>query len=210
MTTDRGEGTAFERRARAVTIAFAAIALLALSRHAGFAPAEASSFLRLDGTSGQFIEVVPKKAAADIRFRDVSGRALRLSNFRGRAVLLNVWATWCPPCIREMPSLAKLQEDFGGAAFEVVALSIDRGGAPVVRAFLRALGIESLGIYLDPGERAVYRTTDDARADALPLYGLPLSFFIDRQGRLVGYLVGAADWNGREARAFIRHFRDGG
>ncbi len=205
MTIERFRPGTPAARARAAAV----LATLALLPGIGAGPAAASEFPRLDGYGGQFIEVVPKKTAPDIPFTDAAGRALRLSDFRGRAVLLNIWATWCPPCIREMPSLAGLQQAFGGDRFEVVALSIDSGGAPVVRAFFRALGIEGLGIYLDPRERAVFRTTDDARPDALPLYGLPLTFFIDRDGRLVGYLVGAADWNGQEARAFVRHFRDG-
>ena len=85
----------------------------------------------------------------EIRFQDSDGRPYTLSNFRGKVVLLNVWATWCAPCRKEMPALDRLQQTLGGPDFQVVALSIDGGGAAPVRRFYEEIGIQALAIYVD-------------------------------------------------------------
>ena len=93
----------------------------------------------------------------EIRFADDQGHELTLADFRGRVVLLNIWATWCAPCRKEMPTLDRLQARFGGKDFLAIALSLDREGAPAVRRFYEKLGLEKLGIYVDPsgkGSRA--------------------------------------------------------
>src|SRR5918995_3017081 len=88
----------------------------------------------------------------DIEFENGQGEALSLADFRGKVVLLNIWATWCAPCRREMPTLERLQAELGGPDFEVVALSIDRKGLPVVKEFYEELGLRELGMYVDVGE----------------------------------------------------------
>lgn len=113
-------------------------------------------------------------------FEDGKGRPVRLADFRGKAVLLNVWATWCPPCREEMPSLDRLQKALGGPTFEVVALSIDSGGAAVVESFYKEAGIGSLAIFVDPTMRAP---------------GVPTTLLIDAEGRELGRHAGPAAWD---------------
>ncbi|MEX2198046.1 MAG: TlpA disulfide reductase family protein [Burkholderiales bacterium] len=121
-----------------------------------------------------------------LAFEDGKGRPVGLVDFRGKAVLLNVWATWCPPCREEMPSLDRLQKTLGGPGFEVVALSIDAGGAAVVERFYQELGIGSLAIYMDPGMRA---------AGQLRTLGVPTTLLIDAEGRELGRHAGPATWD---------------
>ncbi len=132
---------------------------------------------------------------ADMRFKDGSGRAGSLADFRGKIVLLNIWATWCTPCRREMPTLDRLQAGLGGPEFEVVALSIDRKGLQVVSAFYAEIGISHLAAYIDGSGKA---------AGALGIRGMPTTLLIDRDGRELGRLVGPAEWDSAEMVAFIR------
>ena len=90
----------------------------------------------------------------ELVFEDDKGRKRVLSEFRDKIVLLNIWATWCVPCREEMPALDRLQQKRGGPGFEVLALSIDSGGAAAVRRFFDEIGIRSLAIYVDPAMRA--------------------------------------------------------
>ena len=140
---------------------------------------------------------VPPKALADITFTDADGAPLTLADKRGKVVVLNLWATWCPPCVREMPSLDRLETALGGPDLEVVALSVDRGGAAVVLPFLEKLGIGALGVYLDTSSRVL---------GALGINGLPTTILIDRDGREVGRVVGPAEWDSVPAMALIRHY----
>ena len=130
-------------------------------------------------------------------FFDRSGALVTLAAFRGRVVLLNFWATWCAPCIREMPALDRLQADLGDQGLAVLAVSQDRGGAKVVRPFLEKLKLDNLAIYLDPAGKL--------GRDA-GLRGLPTTLLIDRRGRLVGGLQGPAEWDSPEAARLIRHY----
>jgi len=131
----------------------------------------------------------------DVRFADAQGNPTSLAAFRGRVVLLNVWATWCPPCREEMPTLDRLQAALGGPDFEVLALSIDAGGMPVVRAFLGRAGIQHLRPYVD--------AFGDA-ATGFSAGGVPLTLLIDRQGREVGRKLGPAAWDHPSVLQLIR------
>ncbi len=133
-------------------------------------------------------------SAPDISFSDAAGNPVALANFRGRVVLLNLWATWCAPCVHELPSLDRLEALRGGAGFQVVALSLDRGGAAAVTPFFESHGIGHLPVYLD------------ARGGALRAFrarGLPTTVLIDRDGREVGRFEGAAEWDSPPALAMI-------
>jgi thiol-disulfide isomerase/thioredoxin len=130
-----------------------------------------------------------------LRFADGDGTATGLSSFPGRVVLLNVWATWCPPCRDEMPSLDRLQAALGGPKFEGVALSIDQGGLPVVRAFFDRLRLRHLQPYID--------SFGDA-AESLAPAGVPLTLLVDRDGREVGRKLGPAAWDHPEMVERIR------
>ncbi len=137
----------------------------------------------------------------EVRFTDGEGRDLSLDRFRGKVVLLNLWATWCAPCRREMPALDRLQARLGGDDFEVLALAVDRGGAAKVKAFLDELGIERLGLYVDSTTRALR---------ALGAYGLPTTLLIDRAGNEVMRVIGATEWDGAEVVDLVRHLIDSG
>jgi thiol-disulfide isomerase/thioredoxin len=130
-----------------------------------------------------------------VSFRDGNDQAVSLDDFRGRIVLLNLWATWCAPCIDEMPALERLQTALGGDAFTVVAVSIDRQGRRLVEPFLQRLNLSRLPVYLDPS---------GAVARSLGVPGLPTSVLIDRDGRELGRISGTAPWDGEAAANLIR------
>lgn len=132
-----------------------------------------------------------------ITFEDGEGRERTLEDFRGRTILLNLWATWCVPCVEEMPTLEELQRTLGGEGFEVVALSIDQAGAHAVAGFYERLGIGFLASY------------NDASGDAWTKLGaaaLPTTLLIDGEGREVGRRVGPAEWDAPDMVALLRRF----
>lgn len=134
------------------------------------------------------------RALPELRFVDGDGRALTIADFRGRLVLLNIWATWCVPCRREMPTLDRLQAKLGGPDFEVLALSIDRQGLPVVKAFYEELGLRALRVYVDASTNA---TRD------LGVVGIPTTLLIDPKGNEIGRLVGPSEWDRPEMISFL-------
>ena len=146
------------------------------------------------GTLAAFVVHPERKPVAEITFSDAEGNSLSLSQWKGRVVLVNLWATWCGPCRKEMPELARLQELLGSEDFEVVAISVDKQGAEVARPFLESVGAEALTLYLDPSTRVLA----DFKA-----VGLPASILIDRSGREIGRMFGAADWASPEALRLI-------
>jgi thiol-disulfide isomerase/thioredoxin len=139
----------------------------------------------------------PPRPIPAIRFTDADGQAQSLRDFRGRVVLLDIWATWCGPCRKEMPALDRLDGKLGGADFVVLPVSLDRTGLAAVAPFYRALGIERLGVYLDPLGRGT---------SALAIPGVPTTFLIDREGRLAARKMGGAQWDGPPMIALIRRF----
>ncbi len=135
------------------------------------------------------------KPAPDVTFADADGTSLSLGDYRGKVLLVNFWATWCGPCVREMPELDALQAELGGERFAVLAISQDRGGADVAEPFLRdRLGLANLALLLD-------RTWSFGQA--MKLRGLPTTFLVDADGMIVGDLEGIAEWNGADARALV-------
>jgi len=133
----------------------------------------------------------------DIQFENSQGEAMSLADFRGKVLLLNIWATWCAPCRREMPTLERLQAELGGPDFEVVALSTDRKGLPVVKEFYEELGLHQLGMYVDASGKA---------SRELSALGVPTTLLIDREGNELGRLAGPAEWDSPEMVSFIRGY----
>ena len=129
--------------------------------------------------------------------RAEDGRAVPLSEFSGKVTLVNFWATWCAPCLREMPSLVRLQKARGGTGFTVIALSQDLGGWPMVKPFLKKHDLQALAIYVD--EKA-------AVSRVMRIKGLPTSILLDRNGNELGRLAGHAEWDSAEALALIDHY----
>jgi thiol-disulfide isomerase/thioredoxin len=137
-----------------------------------------------------------RSAAPEISFLDGDGEELSLADFSGRVVVMNLWATWCAPCRREMPSLENLDAAFDDADLVVVALSQDRGDAQdKIDAFYEEIGVNGLEIYRDPKAR----TARDLRAP-----GLPTTIVFDRAGQEVGRVLGDAEWDGEAAMELLR------
>nr|WP_084506391.1 TlpA disulfide reductase family protein [Geminicoccus roseus] len=135
------------------------------------------------------------RALPALAFEDADGQPRLLTDYKGKVVLLNLWATWCLPCRTEMPTLDRLQATLGGDVFQVVALSIDRKGPEAVRDFYAEIGVEQLDLLIDPSGRA---------ASTLGAVGLPTTLLIDRQGREIGRLVGPAEWDAPEMIDFFQ------
>jgi len=131
-----------------------------------------------------------RQPAETLAFADGDGKALTLADFRGRAVLVNLWATWCGPCVAEMPALDALQAKLGGAGFQVVAIVLDSGGIAAPRRWLERNGIGHLGRYAaDPAH--------------FPNALLPSSWLIDRDGRVAWQGLGARAWDDPAVQAEI-------
>ena len=121
------------------------------------------------------------------------GSPLKLSELKGKVVLLNFWATWCPPCREEMPSMMKLNKAMVGKPFQMVAVSVDEGGKPAVESFFKESGF-FLPTYLDQGGNA---------AKCYGLTGVPESFIINRQGVLIKKIIGGIAWDSPEVASFL-------
>ncbi len=130
--------------------------------------------------------VTPPGALPDLSFTGLDGAPVRLSSFRGKPLVLNFWATWCGPCVAELPDLDKL----AATGTVVLAASADHGGAAVVKPFLEKHGITHARVVLDAGNDATH---------AAGVVGYPTTLIIDGQGRLRGRLEGPADWSGAKA-----------
>jgi thiol-disulfide isomerase/thioredoxin len=130
-----------------------------------------------------------------VAFADAAGRLHMLAEFRGRYVLLNLWATWCAPCVRELPALARLQGQVPQGRLIVVPVNVGRGNAAATAAFLKAHKADALPVYLD---------TNTAFLRAFRAYGLPLSVLIDPKGREIARAFGAVRWDAGESVAYFK------
>jgi thiol-disulfide isomerase/thioredoxin len=138
---------------------------------------------------------VPARPVVAIDFNDAEGRSRSLADFNGKIVLLNLWATWCVPCRKEMPALDRLQASLGGLDFEVVPLSIDRGGIAIVRKFYDEIAIRHLGMYADVAGQTIRW---------IHAMGLPTTLLVDRAGREIGLVIGPAEWDSPEIGEFLK------
>ena len=135
----------------------------------------------------------------DLAFQDAGGKPLSLANWRGRTVLLNLWATWCVPCRKEMPALDALQQKLGGPDFQVVAVNIDTRDPDKPKAFLKELGIDKLAYYTDPTAKTFQDLKTIGRA-----FGMPTTLLVDRQGCEIGTIAGPAEWASDDAIKLIQ------
>ena len=138
------------------------------------------------------------KRLPDLAFNDAGGQPRKLSDFRGRTVLLNLWATWCVPCRKEMPALDALQAKLGGEQFQVVAINIDTRNLDKPKAWLDEVGIKGLGYFADPSAKVF----QDLKAIGKAL-GMPTTLLIDPQGCELGTLAGPAEWASDDAIKLI-------
>jgi thiol-disulfide isomerase/thioredoxin len=139
--------------------------------------------------------VSPPQDPPDAAFLTQDGTEHHLSEFKGRGMVVNMWATWCAPCVAEMPSLEALSKALAPHDIAVLPLSSDRGGADVVQAWYQAHGITLLPVLLDPRS---------AVARAFNARGIPTTVIINTGGKVVARLEGAADWSAPEGQALVR------
>ena len=144
------------------------------------------------------------RRAEQFTFERDGGAKLTLADFHGRAVLLNLWATWCAPCRVEMPTLDRLQAAKGGPGFEVVAVNVDTARLEKRGAFLDSVGAKTLVRYADPSGDAFETMRKAGRA-----LGLPVTLVIDKDGCEVGAVEGGAKWDSAEAQALVEALKGG-
>jgi len=147
------------------------------------------------GIEKLIIHPTPVPLPPDLTFTDAAGTVRHFAQWRGRALVVNFWATWCPPCVAEMPALDRLHAALAREGIEVLALSNDRGGAAVVAPFYQRTGLRHIGIWLDPR---------GATGRALGVRVLPTTIILDRRGAEVARLLGDAEWDRADVIAAIR------
>jgi len=146
------------------------------------------------GAVAAFVAYSKPRDLPDFTFETADGTAKSLADFRGKVVLLNIWATWCVPCREEMPKLNALESELGGKDFQVAAVNIDRGGPDKARKFLNETSATDITLYTDPSGKLF---------STLKTVGMPTTLLINRDGKEVGRLVGPADWASPEAKKLI-------
>jgi thiol-disulfide isomerase/thioredoxin len=135
------------------------------------------------------------KPVPDTPYITGEGGEGRLSDYQGKVILLNFWATWCAPCRKEMPMLSQLQSDLGGDSFAVVTLATGRNMVPAMQRFLDDIGVANLPLHRDPKQLV---------AREMAVFALPTTILIDMQGYEIARLQGEADWSSENARAIIK------
>ena len=149
-----------------------------------------------DSSLDPFGKPLPGKGvpAANFTFPDLDGNMMSLADFRGKVVLLNIWATWCAPCVAEMPSMQKLYQGLRDEGLEILAVSIDESGAEAVKPFMEKHKLE-------------FPVLLDTKGDIKDLYqntGIPESFIIDKHGMIVEKIIGPREWASSGAIRFFR------
>ena len=134
-----------------------------------------------------------------LAFKDATGAEKTLADWKGRTVLLNLWATWCVPCRKEMPALAALQQKLGGPGFEVVAVNIDTRNLDKPKAWLEQAGVTGLAYYADASARVFQELKSVGKA-----VGMPTSLLIDANGCEIAYLAGPAKWGSEDALKLVQ------
>lgn len=175
---------------------------MALALGANTAMAELADVADLrDGDMKKLTLHEEPKPVSEIAFTTPDGGSMTLADLQGGYVLLNFWATWCAPCREEMPTLAALQEEFGGDSFQVVTLATGRNSPQGIQKFFSENNISNL---------PQYRDEKQAVARDMGILGLPITVLIDPEGQEVARLIGDADWHSDSARAIIGALVSGG
>ena len=158
------------------------------------------------GSGGyQLVLLQPQRNLPSIRLFRLDGGTTELSSLRGKPVLLNFWATWCPACRTELPILDQLQKR--NTELHVLAVSIDKVDRTVVTRFVKELGIRNLPIFWDPNGYVAFSDRDNERKAPFALYGMPITYVSAASGWIVGYMPGGADWTSAAASTLIEFLR---
>ena len=163
--------------------------------------ANATSGPPIEGSMIKFVASDPPIPVPDTPFIGAQGETIKLADHAGQLVLVNFWATWCAPCIRELPSIVALGKSIDDERFTIQLVSIDLGGAETHGPFLEKIGVTSITSASDP--RATLLR-------ALKGPGIPITLLISPEGMILGRLIGDAEWNSPEAQSLIRYFLDRG
>ena len=182
---------------RRTAIAIGAAALAAAGSGAVRAAGPVGSVPLLRGFVGDYYPFDRPQILPRIAFEDLGGNQRDLAAMAGRIVLLNFWATWCAPCVAEMPALDRLQSRFSSDVFAVIAVCTDARSVQTVSDFFAQHGLRNLGVYVDPTGRDMHDCAISA---------MPTSFIVDRVGHARGILPGAAQWDSPAAQALIGYY----
>jgi thiol-disulfide isomerase/thioredoxin len=169
--------------------------------------ASAATVAKLDplirGAVAALAPADPARPMPDIHFKADGDTPKTLADFRGQAVLVNLWATWCVPCRKEMPALDRLQATLGGPDFQVVAVNVDTTRLDKPRQFLAEVAATHLPFYADPTGAVLGTAKQDG-----PVLGLPTTFLVDKNGCAVATMAGPADWASDEAKRVVEAVRE--
>jgi thiol-disulfide isomerase/thioredoxin len=188
-----------------MTRVFKSLSFLILLTFTGLGVSTSTAFSQnlssfLTGEMQNFVPNDPPRALKDFAFMNANGQEEMLSDYKGKVILLNFWATWCGPCVEEMPGLDRLQAELGDDKFQVLAVSQDLHGMKKVLQFREKWGLENLAALND-------KTTKSGRAAGV--FGLPATLLINSDGQEVGRMVGPAEWDSPEAKSLIQHIISG-
>ncbi|MCT7947714.1 TlpA disulfide reductase family protein [Shewanella septentrionalis] len=148
------------------------------------------------------INVLPKTFPIEpVTFNDVDGKTIDFSQFKGKIIMVNMWATWCPPCVRELPAIERLATKFKAEDFVLLPISIDAEGKQQVQPFLSSLGMPNFNSYYDQPQ---------SLGDVFPLDTIPATFILDQQGQLIAFVRSYVDWDDAKAVSLIQGFIDKG
>jgi len=151
-------------------------------------------------SSIDLINVLPKTYPIDIvTFKDSKGDAVDFSQYKGKVIMVNMWATWCPPCVRELPAIERLSTKFDSKDFEILPISIDVEGKDKVKPFLKALGMETFNSYYDEKQEL---------SRVFPLDTIPATFILNKEGELLAFVRSFVDWDDKKAEQLIQSFLD--
>ena len=168
--------------------------IAALSGWTALEPVKAASSFREAYSRLGVVYPREVRQAPEFELKNLDGQTVRLSDFRGRPVLLNFWATWCQPCAEELPSLQRLHESLGEKGLQVVAISIDRSNHEKVRDYVKNYHL-TFPVLLDPDQEARRKYF---------ILGLPTSYLIDARGRFRGFVSGAREWDSEASKTVMR------
>mgnify|MGYP001259737826 FL=1 len=138
-----------------------------------------------------------KKTFENIKWKNTANKTQNLTDFKGKIIFLNFWATWCLPCIKELPSIERLQSKFSKNDLAVIAISLDRGGKEVAQRLLRRLKLRKLELYIDKQSKS---------AQQLGVKYMPTTYIFDRKNRELGKLQGGVEWDDKNAVSLIKYF----
>lgn len=181
------------------------IALALLSLSVGFAGG-VNAYPGMQPTSKSIastidlVNILPQTYPIEpVAFSDVNGNSIDFSQYKGKVVMVNMWATWCPPCVRELPAIERLATKFKAEDFALLPISIDMDGKQQVQPFLTSLGMANFNSYYDPMQKL---------GQVFPLDTIPATFILDQHGDLIAFVRSFVDWDDAKAVELIQGFID--